>query len=103
MYSFDIKPLLCAQANRLAVHKALKGSATDPSLRKVLEEMGFAEDKPVLHPEHPAVVGCGVQGEFIFCPADTNSVSSFSDSAVETNAQFTNMLGKQYFRAHSIN
>ena len=108
MYSFDSKPLLCAQANRLAVRKALndlflKNPATDPTLRKVLEEMGFAGDKPVLHPEHPAVVGCGVQGKFIFCPADTNSVSSFSDSAVETNAQFTNMLGKQYFRAHSIN
>ncbi len=108
MYSFDIKPLLFAQANRLAVHKALnvlflKNPATDPTLRKVLEEMGFAGDKPVLHPEHPAVVGCGEPGEFILCPADTNSGSSFSDSAVETNAQFTNMLGKQYVRAHLIN
>jgi hypothetical protein len=108
VYSFDIKSLLCVQANRLAIHKALndlflKNPATDPTLSKVLKEMGFAGDKPVLQPEYPAIVGCGEPGEFILCPADTDSVSSFSDSAVETNAQFTNMLSKQYFRAHSIN
>jgi len=81
----------------------LGNPTTNPALRKVHQAMGLPGDKPVLHAEHPAVVGCGVPGEFIFCPADTNSTSIFSDGTVETNAQFTSMLGKQYFRSHSIN
>jgi hypothetical protein len=108
VHSLDIKPLFCAQANRMVVRKAMNelfrnNPTTNPTLRKVLQEMGLPGDKPVLHAEHPAVVGCGVPGEFIFCPADTNSTSSFSDGTVETNVQFTTMLGKQYFRSHSIN
>ena len=76
---------------------------TNPTLRKVLQDMGLPGNKPALHPEHPVVVGCGVAGKFILCPEDTTSASSLSDSAVETNAQFINMLGKLFFRSHLIN
>ncbi len=102
MHSLDIKPLLFAQANRAVLRKVLNdlllnNPATNPTLCKMLKEMGLAGDKPVLHPEHPVLVGCGVAGEFILSPADTTSACSLSDSAVETNAQFLNMLGKLLF------
>ena len=77
--------------------------ATNPALNKVHVAMGLPGTKPVLHAEHPAVVNCGESGEFIFCPADTHRASSFTNSAVPTNAQFATMLGKQSFRTHSIN
>ena len=76
---------------------------TNPALKKVHEAMGLPGNKPVLHAEHPAVINCGVPGEFILCPPDTNRASSLANSAVATNTQFATMLGKQSFRTHSIN
>jgi hypothetical protein len=107
VHSLDIKPLLFAQSNKAVVRRILNdlllnNPATNPTLCKILEEMGLSGDKPVLHPEHPVVVGCGVAGEFILCPVDTTSASSLSDSAVETNAQFIDMLGKLYFLTRLI-
>jgi hypothetical protein len=104
----DIKPLLFAQSKRAVVRRVLNdlllnNPATNPTLCKILKEMGLSGYKPFLHPEHPEVVGCGVEGEFILCPADMTFSSSLSDSAVETNAQFINMLGKLFFRTHLIN
>jgi hypothetical protein len=81
----------------------LNNPATNPTLCKILKEMGLSGNKPVLHPELPVVVGCGAAGEFILCPADTTSASSLSDSTIEANAQFINMLGKLFFRTHLIN
>ena len=75
---------------------------TNPALCKVYQAMGLPGDKPVLHAEHPAVMHCGERGEFIFCPPDTHRASSLANSAVDTNAQFATMLGKQSFRTHSI-
>ena len=76
---------------------------TKPALKKVHEAMGLPGNKPVLHAEHPAVMNCGEQEAFIFCPPDTHTASSLANSAVATNAQFATMLGKQSFRTHSIN
>ena len=76
---------------------------TNPVLKKVHEAMGLLGNKPVLHAEHPAVMNCGEPGGFIFCPPDTHKASSLANSAVDTNAQFATMLGKQSFRTHSIN
>ncbi len=51
----------------------------------------------------PAAVDAGGGGGGGAGPAGGGPVSSLFDGAVETNAQFFNMLGKLYFCTHLIN
>ena len=84
-------------AARDAVNTLFLGNpTTNPALCKVHQAMGLPGTKPILHAEHPVVVGCGVTGEFVLCPPDTHTTSSVIDTAVETNAQFIKVLGKHF-------
>lgn len=79
---------------RVAVNLLFTGDpATTTGLAKVLEAVGLPDDKPVLHPQHPVVVG--TEGPFVLCPADTNTTSSLTTTSV-VNTQFVNMLGKSF-------
>ena len=81
---------------RNAVNQMLTGDpSTTIGLAKVLQAVGLPGVNPVLHPEHPVVVGS--EGPFVLCPVDTTTTSSVATTSV-VNTQFIHMLGKSFLQ-----
>ena len=90
------------QMNRRAVRIALNALFTedptkDPILAKVLQSMGLDGTKPILHREHPVVVG--TEEIRPLCPPDTATNGLLHDKQNPVIVQFTDMLGK-FFPIH---
>ena len=98
-----------SQANRREVRKAVnllftENPSKDPALAKVLKSMGLDGTKPILHPEHPVILGSytdGVRSTTALCPPDTKTISHVADRSKPVNVMFTNMLGN-FFHTHLI-
>ena len=71
--------------------------AAVPGLEKVLQAMGLSGKKPVLHAEHPVVVGLSEE-QLLLCPPDTHRKSSVLQKESDVNTNFANMLGKSSFQ-----
>jgi hypothetical protein len=85
------------QANRRAFRNALntlftQDPAKDPALVKVLQAVGLDGTKPILHREHPVVVG--MERILPLCPPTTSVKSVLHDTSKQVNAEFSSMLGK---------
>ena len=70
------------QMNRRVVRLALNGLFTrdlakDPALAKVLQSVGLDGTKPILHRDHPVVVG--TEHILPLCPPDTSMKSILDD------------------------
>jgi hypothetical protein len=90
------------QMNRRMVRLALNALFTgdprkDPALAKVLQSVGLDGKKPILHREHPVVVG--TEEIRPLCPPDTASKSLLRVGET-TCDQFMNMLGKFLLSIH---
>ena len=90
------------QANRRAFSNALntlftQDPAKDPALVKVLQAVGLDGTKPILHREHPVVVG--TEEIRPLCPPDTASKSLLRVGETKCD-QFMNMLGKFLLSIH---
>jgi hypothetical protein len=91
--------------NRRVVRLALEALFTadpekDPALAKVLQSVGLDGKKPILHGDHPVVVG--KEDRLPLCPPDTTSKSIVQDGQIPVNAQFINMLGKFFFYTYFV-
>ncbi len=89
-----------SQMNRRMVCLALNvlftgDPAKDPALAKVHQAVGLEGTKPILHYDHPVVVG--TEELLQLCPPDTNTKSIVDHHSKPVNAQFTSMLGKFLF------
>ena len=88
------------QANRRAFRNALntlftQDPAKDPALAKVLQAVGLDGTKPILHREHPVVVG--TEQALPLCPPTTTVRSVLHDTSKQVNTEFSSMLGKFVF------
>ena len=83
-------------ANRNALNTLfLEDQAKDPALAKVLQSVGLDGTKPILHSEHPVVVG--MEWGLPLCPPTTSVRSVLHDISKQVNAEFSSMLGKFVF------